>query len=67
MEQLARQLKLELFWTEDSLQANERSRETLVSCQIKNVDLDELLRSILSPAGLGFSREGQRVEIYGLP
>jgi len=67
MEQLARQLKLELFWTEDSLQSNKRSRETLVSCQIKNVDLDELLRSILSPAGLGFSREGQRVEIYGLP
>ena len=67
MEQLAGQLKLELSWTEDSLQANKRSRETLVSCQIENVDLDELLRSILEPAGLGFSREGQRVEIYGLP
>ena len=67
MEKLAGQLKLELFWSEDSLQANERSHETLVSCQIKKVDLDELLRSILEPAGLGFSREGQRVEIYGLP
>ncbi|MCH8840831.1 MAG: hypothetical protein IH831_09195, partial [Planctomycetes bacterium] len=53
MEQLAGQLKLELFWNEDSLQADERSRETLVSCQVKNVDLDELLRRILGPAGLG--------------
>lgn len=67
MEQLAGQLKLEIFWNEDSLQANERSRETVISCQIKNGDLDELLRTILEPAGLGFRREGQRVEIFGLP
>jgi hypothetical protein len=67
MEQLAGQLKLELSWNEDSLRANGRSRETLVSCQVADVDLDELLRGILKPAGLGFTKAGQRVEIYALP
>lgn len=67
MEQLAGQLKLELFWNDDSLQANNRSRKTLVSCQVEEVDLDELLRSILEQAGLGFTKKGQRVEIHASP
>ena len=43
------------------------SRETLVSCRVNNVELDGLLRSILKPAGLGFTKEGDRVEIFALP
>lgn len=67
MEQLAKQLGLLLIWDEDSLQTGGRSRETLVSCQVENVELDELLHSILKPAGLSFTRESQRVEIHALP
>ncbi len=67
VQQLAGQLKLEISWNEESLRKNGRSRETLVSCEVADVDLDELLRSILEPAGLGFSKEGQRIEIHALP
>jgi hypothetical protein len=67
MEQLAGQLKLELSWDENSLHANKQLRETLVSCRVTKVELDELLSSILEPAGLGFTKEGHRVEIFAAP
>jgi len=67
IEQLAEQLDLQVAWNDDSLQANKRSHETLVSCQVTDVDLEALLKSILAPAGLGFTKAGQRVEIYALP
>jgi hypothetical protein len=67
MEQLAAKLKLKVSWDEESLRAKGRSRETMVSCQVTNVELDELLRGILEPAGLGFTKVGQREEIFALP
>ena len=67
MEQLAQQLKLELDWDEASLTARNRSRETLVSCQVTNADLDDLLQAILGPAGLEFTRVGQKIAIRGVP
>ena len=63
LEQLAGQLQLELTWNEASLRAKKLSRETLVTCDVANADLDGLLRGILEPAGLAFTRTGQRVEI----
>ena len=38
--------------------------DTLVSVDVKNAELDELLRAVLEPAGLGFRRSGQTVEIF---
>lgn len=67
MEQLARQLGLEVTWDEPSLRARNVSRETLVSCDVAGADLDGLLRGILEPAGMIFNRQGQRVEIRAAP
>lgn len=64
MEQLAGKLQLEVTWNEASLRAKDLSHETLVSCDVAQVDLDGLLRGILEPAGLAFTREGQRIEIH---
>lgn len=64
LEQLAGQLQLELTWNKASLRAKNLSRETLVSCDVTGTDLDGLLRGILEPAGLAFTREGRRVEIH---
>jgi hypothetical protein len=64
LEQLAGQLQLELTWNKASLRAKKLSRETLVSCDVTGTDLDGLLRGILEPAGLAFTREGRRVEIH---
>ncbi len=61
--QLAKQLKLDIVWDEASLAAHGISRDDLVSCRVKNVDLDKLLTSILSPAGLQFQRNGNSIEI----
>lgn len=38
--------------------------DTLVSIDVKNADLDELLRAVLEPAGLAFRRSGQAVEVF---
>ncbi|NOY42119.1 MAG: hypothetical protein GXP26_09815 [Planctomycetes bacterium] len=61
--QLAKQLKFDVVWDEASLVANGISRDDLVSCRVRNVDFDELLTSILSPAGLQFQRNGNSIEI----
>ena len=67
MEQLAKLLNLQLSWDEASLTKYGRSQETLVSCQVADGNLDVLLQAILQPAGLDFTREGQKVEIRGVP
>jgi hypothetical protein len=64
LEQLAGQLQLEVSWNDASLRAKNLTRETLVSCDVVNADLDGLLRGILQPAGLAFTREGRHVEIH---
>ncbi len=64
LKQLAGQLQLEITWDEASLRAKNRSPETLVTCDVSDADLDGLLRGILEPAGLAFTRKGQRVEIH---
>jgi hypothetical protein len=64
LSQLAEQVRLELRWDEASLMARNLSRETLVTCDVEDVDLDSLLRAILEPAGFAFTRQGQRVEIH---
>ncbi len=64
LQQLAEQLDLQLVWDETSLNAAELSRKTLVSCQVTKASLDELLRSIVEPAGMKFTRKGVDVEVH---
>ena len=60
LRQLAAQLQLRLTW-DDALE--ESARKTLISCQVEEATLDELLWAILSPAGLEFARTGNEVRI----
>ncbi len=63
LQQLARQLHLDLQWDEKQLAAAGRTMETRISCEVASVDLDQLLESVLTPAGLQFDREGTVVRI----
>ncbi len=67
IDQLARQLKLQVEWNQESPGGVNRIRQTLVSCDIKNVPLDELLSGILAPAGLKFRSDGKKIEITSAP
>jgi hypothetical protein len=63
VDQLAKQLKFEVIWEEGASTNSQQIRATLVSCNVRDVDADALLRAILEPAKLGFEREGGRVTI----
>jgi len=65
--QLAHQLKLQVEWDHKSLDKDNRSQQTLVSCDLKNVPFDELLSGILTPAGLRFQRIGDKIKIISAP
>jgi hypothetical protein len=58
LEQLAAQLQLTLVWMGEDLM-----HDALVSCDVREADLDGLLTAILAPAKLTFEREGQTVTI----
>jgi hypothetical protein len=58
IDQLARQLKLNVDWA-----APVGTRNTLVSCEVREATLDELLSAILSAAELTFALEGDEVTI----
>jgi hypothetical protein len=63
VDQLARQLNLEVAW-ESELEADpKRGREALASCDVRQVDLDGLLKAVLTSAGLDFERERAKVII----
>ena len=62
LNQLASQLNLQLVW-DDSLPPGAADRAALVSCQVDRADLDKLLKSLLTPAGLDFARQENRVTI----
>jgi hypothetical protein len=63
LDQLARQLQLEVEWDAALQQTPAMGREANVSCDVREADLDELLSAVLSPAGLTFEREEKRVSI----
>jgi len=63
LRQLAGQLQLDLKWDEKQLAAAGRTLETRISCEVESADLDQLLESVLTPAGLQFKREGTVVRI----
>ncbi len=67
VQQLAAQLKLEVVWDEASLAKHNRSKETLVSCEVSQVEVDRLLAAILKPAGMTFTRDSKSISIQGVP
>ncbi|HEX6961118.1 MAG TPA: hypothetical protein VF175_04575 [Lacipirellula sp.] len=58
IDQLARQLKLKIEWA-----APAESRNALISCEVREATLDELLTAILSTAELTFERDEHSVKI----
>jgi len=64
LDHFAKQLQLEVVW---SVERKEQVRKQLVSCDVKNANLDELLQSVLRPAELLHQREGKRVTIQARP
>jgi hypothetical protein len=63
VDQLARQLNLEVTW-DASLEANpKQGRESLASCDVRQANLDGLLKAVLSSAGLDFERDGAKITI----
>lgn len=63
IDQLARQLQLEVEWDAALRQTPAVGHEAIVSCDVRDSDLDGLLTAVLSPAGLAFERDGQVVKI----
>ena len=63
IDQLARQLQLEVVWDTAIEQTPALGREANVSCDVREADLDQLLTAVLTPAGLAYEREGKKVGI----
>jgi type II secretory pathway component HofQ len=63
LDQLARQLNLNVVWSTNP----PAGQQALISCDVRQVDLDGLLEAILEPAGLTSRREGQTVTIQPAP
>ena len=60
LDQLAEQLKLEIAWRSSQQRT---ARELLVSCEVQDVELDELLGSLLDPVGLQHTRADKQIRI----
>lgn len=67
LDQLARQLHLEIVWPEDPALLSNTPRKRLVSCDVQEVELNELLRILLASAHLQHQLEGKRVTIQVQP
>lgn len=63
LKQLAAQLRLTVEWDPALLAATPKIVDTLVSCEVREADLDALLKAILEPAELTFDRAGQTLTI----
>ena len=59
LDQLARQLQLQVVWETEKREA----RSQHISCDVQNADLDALLQSVLTPAGLQHQRQGKQITI----
>jgi hypothetical protein len=59
LDQFARQLDLNFVWSSNQ----PTDPQPLISCDVRQVDLDGLLEAILTPAGFAATRDGQTVTI----
>ncbi len=63
LEQLGPALNVQIHMNADAIKAAGLSLDTLVKIDVKDASADELLKSILQPAGLTFRRQGDVIEI----
>jgi hypothetical protein len=63
IEQLAAQVNLTVTWRQDAEGAQSPQQDALVSCDVRDATLDELLKAVLEPAGLACDRDGDRITI----
>jgi hypothetical protein len=61
--EVARRLNWQVEFDEAAIAAAGRSLEERVSMAVENVDQDKLLEALLTPAGLAFERDGERIKI----
>jgi hypothetical protein len=61
--QLAAQLQLTIVWEPALAASRPEFADALVSCNVRDVDLDGLLTAILEPAELTYDRNGQAITI----
>jgi hypothetical protein len=64
LDQLATQLGLTISWDPQLAAAAPPPGDALISCDVREADLDGLLQAVLAPAGLAFERDGQNVTIH---
>jgi hypothetical protein len=62
LDQLASQLDLNVVWSKGA-----PTDSPLISCDVRQVDLDDLLEALLAPAGFVATRDGQTVTIRPAP
>jgi hypothetical protein len=63
IDQLAAQLGLNVVWEQQLLAGNIDLRQTRISCEVTNGDLNKLLESVLAPAGLSYRLSGTELKI----
>ncbi len=63
IDKLGGQLGLTVQWVSEPPQGS----VGLVSCDVREADLDELLKAVLSPAGLTFERQNDKITIRPSP
>lgn len=63
LDQLAKKLSLELKIDHDAIAAKGLSLSKEVQLDVKQVNIDQLLRAVLDPVGLRFKRNGKVVEV----
>jgi hypothetical protein len=64
LNQLATRLELQLDWDRAAIDRARISTDQLVTVQVSDASLDELLKAVLAGTGLNFRRAGQRISIF---
>ena len=64
LNQLANRLELQLDWDRPTIDRARISTEQLITVQVSDVSLDELLKAVLAGTGLNFRRAGQKIAIF---
>jgi hypothetical protein len=66
IDQLAAQLGLNVVWEQQLLAGDTDMRQTRISCEVTNGDLNKLLESVLYPAGLSYRLSGSELKIVSI-
>ncbi len=64
LQSLGPRLGMEIHVDKEAIAAAGKSLDTKVKIDVKDVDADELLRAVLEPAGLTFTRQDNAVDVH---